>query len=133
MAKKSSLEEKHTTAKLGLNVHHGAKVLLDTLSILKNSSQSDILVFGLLLVLENSSSSQKDAINSMIKASGFSLRDIKKSVSYLDIGAGQGISSDFSEQSSILIPESRISTISRIHSKSSIPLDNVIKVEYGGD
>ena len=47
MSKKSSTEEKQNSAKLGINFPSGAKILLDSLAMLKNASQAEILVSGL--------------------------------------------------------------------------------------
>lgn len=131
MAKKTSTEEKQISAKLGINIPSGAKILLDSLAMLKNSSQAEILISGMLLVLESSSNSQKDAINGMIKAAGFSLRDLKKAVSHVDVSAGQGGAAEETESSSSVNLDNRISAISRIHSRSTTPLDKAIAVQYG--
>jgi hypothetical protein len=93
MSKKSSTEEKQNSSKLGISIPSGAKILLDSLAMLKNSSQAEILISGMLHVLDSSSNSQKEAINGMIKAAGFTLRDLKKSVAHLE-GQGTGDESD---------------------------------------
>ena len=120
--------------RLGARLDNDTTALLELLAFATGLTPGQLVPTALLTFFDTLPKNQRDTIQRAMGLRNGSISRLRKSCGHnsvksddseeLDTGAGERQSENLSN---------RISTISRIHSRATTPLDKAISVEYGDE
>lgn len=120
MGRAKSNKEPSQLRKTGHNLTPAAVELVRTLSDLLRADESILIEVGIRSIFDKLPSGQKEAVSTILRAKGESLRGLRKlNNPLIDGGEGEGSASDPVQQ--------RTEAIDRVHIRSTAPLDIAIE------